>query len=120
MDDVYETVDDRSFKQKWKDFWGRRKMNAEAAGKWIKDNPKESVVLVLVLFTGGVDLAKTHAKSVERKEDRKMRDRFVYDERNHHWVEAKKKLTDSQRAEIDRRKKNGEDVYDILVSMRLK
>lgn len=42
-----------------------------------------------------------------------------YDRSSHTWWQLKRHMTNSEMAEYDRRRKMGEDPYDILRSMRL-
>ena len=86
------------------------------AGKWIADNPQASVSIITsiaLLLRASQSLVVSHRINSERN-----RINHTYYDRSsgHHW-QLRRKLTNRDRAIIDRRKKNGDDTFDILYDL---
>ena len=117
MDEKIQTV-----KSKVKGFVVKAKEEAAStaakAGDWAIRNKEMLVisapVVIAVVKTGQSVLVNHRVKS-----ERKRIDHTYYDPSSgFHW-ELKRKPTNAERAEILRRKKSGEDLFDILMKMRL-
>lgn len=70
---------------------------------------------VLVLKKG----IRTSAVAIQEANKRKTKELFVYDRSLGHYWELKKKLTNRDWVEINRRKSQGEKLGDILSSMKV-
>lgn len=90
----------------------------EEKAKWIWDNHKEEI---LVIAPGVIALTKKLVKEVNRtkrlNEDKFHRERTVYNRSSGSFIELKRKLTAKEQLELDRRKRNGESVAQILFDM---
>lgn len=89
-----------------------------ATKKFACDHGKEIIVGLPVVIGGARSLYKALKPTVYEQE-RKRIDHTYYDPSTGlHW-ELKRKLTNNERAELDRRRRNGEAVIDILKSMKV-
>lgn len=91
--------------------WNRR---IDAAKEWWDDNKQYAVIVVPavvgVVGTGIKVLGKRH----NLKQEERNKDLWCYDASLGHYWELKRKLTNDEWVAIDRRKKNGERLADIL------
>jgi len=89
------------------------KEKAGRIGEWVCDNPQAAASMVAsaaVAIRAGQSLV---VSSRVRREQNRI-DRTYYDRSSgHHW-QLRRKLTNTDRAVIDRRKKRGDDMFDIL------
>jgi len=117
-----ETVDNRTFKQKVKDFGVKAQDKAEKAWNGVKefceDHPFEAIGLASVAIPGILRLGNSIVRgSIEKRED-KRRELDEYDPRTgEHWF-LRSKLSTNQKLELERRYRNGEPKGEILRSMR--
>lgn len=92
----------------------------EAVGKcytWVRDNKEDLMGLIPLVF-GGIGVAKALKPTFgERERDRK--DNEYYDPCTGMRWRLKRKPTNSEWAELARRKRCGEAVEDILDDMRI-
>ena len=99
-------------KAKWK-------KRLEVAKDWWDDNKQYAVVVVpaaVGVVTAGVKvLGKRHNLKLEERN----KDMRCYDASLGHYWELKRKLSKDERFAIDRRKKNGERLADILDDLRV-
>lgn len=81
---------------------------------------KEEIIEIAPLALGALAVtAKVITKSVHLKQERDLKDRFVWDNRLGHYWKTRRKLSNSEWLEVERRKKLGEDIGTILRSMKL-
>lgn len=97
----------------------KKRETIEAVKQWCFDN-KEEILLAIpaicgLLYKG----SKTIGKRVNLAEEKRLKENYVYDRSLGHYWELRRKLTNSEWAEIERRKRNGEKLADILSSMRV-
>lgn len=117
--------DTRSFREKVRDKLSEAKTKlknkAGEAGRWIMDHAETILKLtpvVLAIATGTVKFIRTvRGSAADRHEDR-MGKCYYDPSSGFHW-ELKRKLTNDERVEISRRKRDGEFTEDILKSMRV-
>lgn len=96
-------------------FWAKTKQGAKDAVEWVKDNPIQTSILVAT----GMSIIKELRKDELRKEERELKNNYIYDRRNGHYVKAKRKLSSREWEEYDYRYRCGEDTASILEDMRL-
>ena len=113
---VYVVPKDDSKKEKVKAWCKNRKTDIQCF--WA-ENKEEIVTLAPVLIGGGLAVGKAISKHNAIKAERILKDRKIYDPRMGHYYEMRKKPTDMQWTEIDRRFRNGEGYGDILRDMGL-
>ena len=108
--DVTRDLKKAERKQKWESF----KNNAR---RWWNDNRQYAVVIIpavgAVLVKGIQILGKMHAGHMETIN----KDRRCYDTSLGHYWELKRKLKNSEWTEIERRRKGGESLGEILDDM---
>jgi len=115
------TVDDRSIKEKLKDFFNRRKLKwqtrTEKLSKWCSDHSDGLLLLAIVSLPGLLKLGNTAIASRKESKVDRRRQCDIYDRRSDiHWT-IKKPLNAREKLEFERRYANGESTGDILHSM---
>lgn len=117
------TIDEKRTKKAMKKnirrvIWKRR---FKTACKWCRDN--KEIVLVLgpaaiglttVVIKGGIKLATAGVKHINLHKEKNVKDFYCYDRSLGHYWALRRKLTNREWTEIDKRKKNGERMADIL------
>lgn len=109
-------------KQNVKDFAGKVRSEAEALGARTVDfviENKELCIAAIPVVVGALKVGQSQIVSHRQTRERRRIQRTYYDPSSGmHW-ELKRKATNNDRAEILRRKAEGEDVYTILRQMNL-
>ena len=113
---VYVVPKDNSKKEKLKAWCKNRKTDIQCF--WA-ENKEEIVALTPVVIGGVTVLAKAISKHNAIRAEQILKDRKIYDPRMGHYYELRKKPTDWQWTEIDKRYKNGEGYGQILKDMGL-
>lgn len=115
-----ETIDERTCKEKWRDFKGRCKQKWEDFKWWVYDHRQLVAAVLSVLIPVAVSGAKEIHK--ERRKDADMREKQtrIYDPVQGQYFFLKKPLNKTQKLEFERRKTNGEPTGKILTSMGIK
>lgn len=118
-----EEKEKQTLRDRWRDFkaWvGRTK---DSVSVWIGENKELVIVLAPVLVGSTVELVKICAKRSNIKEEERLKENFIYDRSNGHYYEIKSVRSSRKRnrqfIEIDRRRSEGEKLFDILDSMNL-
>lgn len=104
-----------------------RKAHAKA---WIREKYQDTknfvdrnkeVLMVAVPVIGGMVTAgiKAVSKSANNRKTQHLKNEYCYDRSLGHYWELRRKLTNSEWVEIDKRKKNGERLADILDSLKV-
>ena len=104
---------------KKKKFKAKAKDNFQKGVKWIEDNKEAILVATPFVIAGGNKLVKFTAKQINLRSEEKVKELFCYDRSLGHYWELRRKLTNKEWLEIDRRKANGERLADILAEMRV-
>ena len=102
----------RKFKEKAED------AKAKISCFWA-NNKDAIVVMTPFVATGVAGLAKAGASIYRTKSENFHRDREVYDPRSGDYYTLKRKMTNQQKLELERRMARGERKGDILRSMKL-
>ena len=98
--------------------WGQAKGAASKVGYFVKEN-KEMVAMSIPLAIAAVKAGQSLVVNRRIKGERSRIDHTYYDPATgFHW-ELRKKPTNADRAEILRRRKAGQETYDILRQMGL-
>lgn len=89
------------------------------AARWVEDN-KEVVVTVapVCIAVGGAGI-KALNKHVNLKKQTDLKDLYCYDNRLGHYWRLRRPPSNHEWLEIDRRKRNGEPLADILAELRV-
>ena len=84
-----------------------------------EENRDYIVVLAPIVLASGERVIRSVSRNKRLAEERDLKDRYIYDRSFGCYYELKRKPTQSEYLEIDRRKRNGESMGSILNSMRL-
>ncbi len=103
----------------------KREIKAKISSKW--NQGKEWVIRnrdVVVTFTpiviGGLTtVTKVVGKHVNLRKQESVKNLYCYDRSLGHYWSLRRELSNKEWLEIDRRKKNGERLADILAEMRV-
>ena len=79
---------------------------------WI--GPAVSIGLTVTPF-----IVRFATKRTNLAKEQKLKDMYIYDRSHGHYWELRRKLSNRELTEIDRRKDKGESLVDILESMRV-
>jgi hypothetical protein len=83
-------------------------------------NNKEMIIAVIPFMAGGTAwLVKRGVKHSEMKKQEDLKNLYCYDRSLGHYWKLKRELTNSEWVEIDKRKKNGEHLADILDELKV-
>lgn len=98
-------------------FWAKQKSNE--AYNFCVEHKEALIVLVPVIVSGSIELIKIVARSKNNKEDRYLKENYIYDRSCGHYYELKRQPKSSEWRLIDQRKAEGELLGDILQDMRI-
>ena len=112
------------YKSKWDKLKSKTSDKLRRVGDWIKDKPEQAAALGSVIIVGGEKLYKGIKKlrelgPTQSELDREWHDTHVYDRSNGIYYKIKRPMTAGESIEFSRRRQRGENVGDILMSMRL-
>lgn len=86
---------------------------------WAKENKETLIVFGPVLVGSLVEMVKVVSRSSTIRENKRLKDNYIYDRSAGHYYEAKRKLKNKEWLQVDERHKNGESIGDILSDMGL-
>lgn len=89
------------------------------AKKFWDENKEAIVILTPVVIAASERVIKAACRDARLKEERELKDKYVYDFSQRCYYELKRKRTPSECLEIERRRRNGEPLAKILSDMRL-
>jgi hypothetical protein len=118
-----ETVDTRTFKQKVKDFFNKKKEAVlDAKDKVVqaaKDHPYEAYGLLCISIPGLLKLLNSIVRLIMQAREDRYDDCDYYDPRTgEHW-QAKRPLSKKQKLNLEKRYKEGESKGKILNDMHM-
>lgn len=86
---------------------------------WCCSNPEKAIPLGIAIGGGVTKIVKSASRHAKLKEEKDLKELYVYDRSTGFYWKLKKPLTSKQQTEINLRKTNGEKLGDILNSMRI-
>lgn len=101
----------KSFKEKVKE-------KAQKVKNWGAEHKDVLVVFVPLLISSGVELIKISKRDKTIKEDRRLKENYIYDRSAGHYYELKRKPTNREWIMIDEGKRN-ENLGIVLSEMNL-
>jgi hypothetical protein len=116
-----EKVEIVDFKKEAKRRERKEKFNRKVkeATDWVSAN-KEIVLLVgptlIGAATAGVKAASRHSK---QKKEKDLKELYCYDRSLGHYWKLRRELSNAEWVDIDKRKKNGERLADILDELKV-
>jgi hypothetical protein len=109
----------RSFKEKIDDLKWDAKQKYYRTKDWCRDHTTEAVGLATVLISGSIELIRVVSKNKNNKEEKQLKENYIYDRSAGHYYELKRQPKSSEWLMIDHRKAEGECLGDILSDMRI-
>lgn len=88
-------------------------------GDWFNRNKEVVITLTPVIIGGVTTVIKVVGKRVNIGKAKEVKELYCYDRSLGHYWRLRRELSNSEWLEIDRRKKNGERLSDILAEMRV-
>ena len=108
-----------TIKNKCEELKGKAKQGAVNAAYWARDN-KEILAVVLPIAFGGLKIvskiAVNHSKTKGEKEVKEL---YCYDRSLGHYWRLKRDLSNKEWLDVDRRKRSGESLSEILSEMKV-
>ena len=98
--------------------WEQAKNVGSNGIRFAKEN-KELVAMGIPLAIASVKAGQSLVVNRRIKNERRWKDRHIYDPSLGDSWELRRKLSNAERAEINRRRKDGQEMYDILSSLHL-
>lgn len=86
---------------------------------FVTDHPTESLALLTTLIGSAVGLARRADRKKDLREQQRLKEEYIYDRSLGSYWKTRRKLSNSEKLEIDRRRRQGESLGEILRSMRL-
>ena len=103
----YEQVKAKA-KEKTSNFW-----------TWCGKHPITAITLASITADTICKVSKNRHKVVTEREERRLKEMFIYDRRKGHYVETRRRLRPSEWAEYDKLYSEGWSATEILQRMRL-
>lgn len=97
----------------------RVKTKYRQAKIWVQENQQMAIVIATMASGAIVEMIKISSKSRTVKEERALKERFIYDRGSGHYYELRRQPKQSEWLMIEQRKLNGESLGMILQDMRL-
>lgn len=119
-DDVYyEYIQRGKEMPKFRIFCDRFKQKAGDTKDWVMQN-KEFVILVAPIVVGiGGKIIKFVIKQHTLHQEEELKDLYCYDRSLGHYWKLRRELTNQEWVEIDKRKRDGERLADILSDFKV-
>ncbi len=110
---------EKTLKERFEETKERAKWKACLAKEWCIRNKEAIIVLGPVIAGGVVEVVKISTKRRTIKEEKALKERYIYDHSTGHYYEMRRKPKNSELLQIDQRKREGESLGWILNDMRL-
>ena len=112
FNDFQKEAKRREFKTKVKN----KLINAKV---WVINNKELVIGLTPVIIGGLSTITKVVGKNINLRKQESIKNTYCYDRSLGHYWSLKRDLTNKEWLEVDRRKKQGERLADILSEMRV-
>lgn len=119
MDTIIKDFKKESRRRKRKEMIDSAKKKVNETLVWIDQN-KEVLIILVPAVAGAVKFTtKTINSHVNLKKEEQLKNLYCYDRSLGHYWKLRRELTNSEWIEIDRRKKQGERLADILDELKV-
>ena len=118
MDNVF-TMNDFRKEQKKREFKEKIISKINSGKQFIVRNKETIITLTPVVITGITTVSKVVNKRINLRKEENLKDLYCYDRSLGHYWKLKRELTNDEWLEIDKRKKNGERLSDILDELKV-
>lgn len=112
-------IDFRTKEEKKADFKAKINSKLQNGKEWIVKNKDAVITLTPIVIGGLTTITKVVGKHVNLRKQESVKNLYCYDRSLGHYWGLRRELTNKEWLEIDRRKKNGERLADILSEMRV-
>ena len=120
MENTTEKKDTKEvLKYKWEAFKVKAKQKYDEAKEWCGNHMELVVGVVPVLITGFFEVIKIASKADAREEEKELKELYIYDRSMGHYWKLRRRLTNAEYREIERRRAEGESMGEILEDMRV-
>lgn len=110
---IYEfRADNRTFKEKVSEKYQDAKV-------WFYRNRDSIITIAPMVITGVTTVTKVVGKLIHVRKEKMLKEYYCYDRSLGHYWALRRDLSNNEWLEVDRRKKNGERLADILGSMKV-
>lgn len=106
-------------KEKFEEFKGKVKNKLRAGKEWAMANKGIIITLAPVVIGGITTIVKVVGKNVNLRKQESVKNLYCYDRSLGHYWSLRRELTNEEWVTIDRRKKNGERLADILDELKV-
>lgn len=86
--------------------------------EWCSENKETIIALAPTLIAGSIELIKIAIKGSYVKEEKRLKDMYIYDRLNGHYYELSRKPSSKEWLMIDERK-GFQNIGNILLDMKL-
>lgn len=112
-------IDFRTKEQKRADFKEKLKQKCESGKKWWCRNKDWAITIIPVAIGGLTTITKVVGKRINLHKEETLKEMYCYDRSLGHYWRLKRDLSNKEWLDVDRRKKNGERLADILAEMKV-
>lgn len=116
MDNVLKKFKDEAKRREIKE---KVTQKFEAAKDWTKENKELVALFVPVAIKGVTTVSKAVNKNRNLRKEENLKNLYCYDRSLGHYWRLRRELTNREWLEIERRRKRGERLADILDDMRV-
>lgn len=111
----------KKFKREQKKREFKEKINStfQKGCDWFYRNKELAVILTPIAIKGVTTVVKVVAKNVNLRKEESLKELYCYDRSLGHYWKLRRELTNKEWLEIDRRKRNGERLADILEELKV-
>lgn len=103
-------------KAKRREWFREKRSDAE---NWYYNHRQEILVIAPVALTALTTIIKVGGKHVNLSKEKNLKENYCYDRSLGHYWALRRAPSNAEWVEIDRRKKNGERLADILSELKL-
>lgn len=112
-------VDFRTKEQKKAEFKDKIESMIQSGKHWFIHNKDALITVTPVIIGGVVTVTKVIGKRVNLHKQESIKNLYCYDRSLGHYWRLRRELSNKEWLDIDRRKRNGERLADILADMRV-
>lgn len=104
---------------KGSDFKEKVKSKLHDGKEWIKRNKEYVFVLAPVVLSGVTTIVKVAGRRANLHKEENLKNLYCYDRSLGHYWRLRRELSNREWVEIERRKRNGETLANILSDLRV-
>ena len=87
--------------------------------EWVMRNKELVITFTPIIIAGVTTVVKVVGKQSNLRKQEELKDLYCYDRSLGHYWKLRRELSNKEWLEVDRRKKGGESLSDILESMKV-